>query len=127
MEEGTGLPDVRVRLQNSDIGELFVLRGDGELFGTITLSDLSDVAFDKEVDNLINAGDVARLHPPLLYIDDDLQTANKLVRDCGEHYIAVVESQEDLTFRGTLHETDLMTAYNRALVEIRHEEHNGRA
>ena len=32
-----------------------------------------------------------------------------------------------ITFRGTLHETDLMTAYNRALVEIRHEEHSGNA
>ena len=57
--------------------------------------------------------------------DDDLQTANKVIRDSGEHYIAVVENHDSMLFVGTLHETDVMLAYNRALMEVRAEEHNG--
>ena len=120
-----GLVQLRENLQRSKTGELFVLRENGELFGTITLADLADAAFDHEVDNLINAGDIARANPPLLDADDDLQTANKLIRDSGEHYIAVVENHDSMLFVGTLHETALMLAYNRALIEVRAQEHNG--
>ena len=120
-----GLVQLRENLQRSKTGELFVLRENGELFGTITLADLADAAFDHDVDNLINAGDIARGNPPLLDADDDLQTANKVIRDSGEHYIAVVENHDSMLLVGTLHETDLMLAYNRALMEVRAEEHNG--
>ena len=121
----TQLQELRAKLQASDTGELFVIKDDGELFGTITLADLSDAAFDHDVDNLINAGDVARVHPPILDLDDDLETANKVIRDSGEHYIAVVENHENMKFVGTLHETEVMSAYNKALVAARHEEHEG--
>jgi CIC family chloride channel protein len=119
---GLGLPEVRVRLLESRTGELFVINGDGRLHGTIMLSDLSDVAFDHVVDNLVNAGDVARLHPPSVLADDDLEAANKTIRDSGETHIAVVEDYETYKFVGILHERDLMAAYNRALVEARAEE-----
>ncbi|MBT5941262.1 MAG: chloride channel protein [Rhodospirillaceae bacterium] len=120
---GALLQELRSKLQASETGELFVLKENGELFGTITLADLSDAAFDHEVDNLINAGDVARVHPPILDLFDDLETANKVIRDSGEHYIAVVENHETMKFIGTLHETEVMSAYNKALVAARHEEH----
>ena len=125
VEVGAALQEIRQKLQKSDTGELFVLKDGSELFGTITLADLSEIAFDHDVDNLINAGDIARIHPPLLDVDDDLETANKVIRDSGEHYIAVVENHDNMRFVGTLHETDVMSAYNRALVEARREEHEG--
>ena len=121
----SGLEELRNKLQFSQTGELFVLGENGELCGTITLADLSDIAFDHDVDNLINAGDVARLHPPVLVQGDNLETASKVIRDSGEHFIAVVESHETMKFIGTLYETEVMSAYNRALVEVRHEEHEG--
>jgi len=118
-----GLQELRRKLQTSDTGELFVLREDGALFGTITLADLSEIAFDHDVDNLINAGDVARLHPPTLNLDDDLETAGKVFRDSGEHFIAVVENQKTMKYIGILYETVAMATYNKALVDARHEEH----
>ena len=121
----TGLKEVREKLQNSKTGELFVVKEGGELFGTITLADLSEIAFDHDVDDLINAGDVAREHPPLLDPGDDLETANKVIRNSGEHYIPVVEDHSGMKLVGTLCETDLMAAYNRALLEARREEHDG--
>jgi len=122
---GTGLQDVRQKLQHSEIGELFVLRNETELFGTITLADLSDIAFDHDVDNLINAGDVARTHPPVLDATDNLEVANRVFRESGEHYIAVVENHDNMIYVGTLYEADVLAAYNRALVETRREEHEG--
>lgn len=122
---GMGLVELRACLQKSETGELFVIRDDDQLHGTITLADLSDVAFDHDVDNLINAGDVARLHPPLLDMDDDLLAANGVLKDSGEHFIAVVENHDTMKLVGTLYETDVMAAYSRALMEAHDEEHDG--
>jgi len=120
---GVSLGELRTSLQKSIVGEIFVLRGDDELYGTVTLADLSEAAFDHDVDDLINAGDVARLHPPVLTPDDDLETALALMRDTGEEHIAVVNDTETMKFRGCVHHRDVMGAYNRALLELRHEEH----
>ena len=116
------LPQVRRELQDSAIGELFVVHADGALLGTITLADLSDAAFDHDVDDLVNAVDVARLHPPAVVIDDTLDTALRVVRENGEAHIAVVVDAPSQTFAGCLHENDVMAAYNRALVQHRREE-----
>ncbi len=119
---GLGLAEIRARLLRSPTGELFALRESGELYGTITLADLSDLAMDREMDNLINAGDVARRAPPVLEAGDDLQAANRVIRDSGEACIAVVDSLETMRFVGALRERDVMAAYNRALHEARAEE-----
>ena len=121
----TGIQEVWENLQQFETGELFLIKNDGELFGTIKLSDLSELAFDHGVDNLVNADNVARAHPPLLAADDDLLTANRVIRDTGEQYIAVVQNHNSMKFVGTLHEMALMAAYNRFLVEARREEHGG--
>ena len=121
----SSLEQLRNKLQFSETGELFVILEDGELFGTITLADLSDIAFDHNVDNLVNAGDIARINPPILDQNDDLENAKKVMQDSGEHFIAVVDNHETMKFIGVLNETDMMAAYNQALVQARHEEHEG--
>jgi chloride channel protein, CIC family len=122
IEPQANLPQVRQELQNSVIGELFVVHPDGVLFGTITLADLSDAAFDHDFDDLVNAVDVARQHPPAVVIDDTLDTALRVIRENGEAHIAVVVDAPSQTFAGCLHERDVMAAYNRALVQHRREE-----
>ncbi|MBT4464745.1 MAG: chloride channel protein, partial [Rhodospirillaceae bacterium] len=57
---GVDLPEIRNRLQTSKVGELFVVDNEGRLFGTITLADMSEFAFDPELDHLVAACDVAR-------------------------------------------------------------------
>ena len=47
-----GLQEVRRRLQGCPVGELFVIRENGELYGTLTLSDLSEQS--KELSVLAN-------------------------------------------------------------------------
>lgn len=120
---GVHLPEVRARLLDSRVGEVFVVRGDGTLLGTITLPDLSEMAFDSAFDDLITASDVARLHPPALAVNTDLETALETMRNAGEEHIAVVDSLDTRVLRGCVHERDVVMAYNRALVDNRREEH----
>ena len=118
-----GLGDLRRMLQYSSAGQFFVVGSEGELVGTLTLADLSEAAYDPSLDDLINAEDAARRSPPMLSLDDDLETALKLTRTTGERHVAVVEDLESRIFAGCLHERDAMSAYNRALLENRREEH----
>ncbi|MDH5188511.1 MAG: chloride channel protein [Rhodospirillaceae bacterium] len=121
---GVTLSGLRHRLQCSLTGELFVVGEDGRLIGTITLADLSESAFDADLDHLINASDVARLNPPMLKIGDDLEKALKLINDSGESLIAVVADDESKKLEGVVDERHVIAAYNRALLDSRHEEHD---
>lgn len=121
--EGVRLPEIRARLLQSRVGEVFVVRGDGTLLGTITLQDLSEMAFDADCDDLVTASDVARLHPPMLPVNADLQSALAAMHNAGEEHIAVVDSTDTGVLRGVVHERDVVAAYNRALVDSHREEH----
>ncbi|MBF0251485.1 MAG: chloride channel protein, partial [Alphaproteobacteria bacterium] len=116
------LAELRWRLQESPGGELFVVDEHGILIGTITFADLSEAAFDRNLDLLVNAADAARLHPPVLRGKDDLETALNRMTDTGEHTLAVVDDHDPRTFVGTVEERHVITAYNRALLKSRHEE-----
>ncbi len=113
---------VREKLLSAPYSELFVVDENGALCGTITLADLADGAFDHSLDGIVNAGDVARLHPPSLRAGDDLNAALAKMQSTGEEHLAVVESDETLKLVGFVHEIDVMLVYNRALLEARREE-----
>ena len=119
---GVNMAKLRVLLQLSRTGKLFVVDETGKLVGTITLADLSDSAFDPAMDALINAADVARRNPPVLLGDDHLETALKKMADSGESLIAVIDDREARTFLGAVEERQVMAAYTRALVRARNEE-----
>ncbi len=118
----TRLAEVRARLQRVPYGELFVIGDDGRLHGTITLADLSEAAFDSSLDDLINAEDVARPHPPVLEPGDDLGKAMRLMVGLGEEHVAVVDATDTMRLVGCVHESELLLAYNRALLRVRAEE-----
>ena len=119
---GFSLPEIRAMLQKSEAGELFVVDDNGALFGTITLADMSEFAFDPSLDTLVTASDIARRHPTILAGDDNLEAALGLMHDSGEEYIAIVEDRDSMMFLGCVREGRVMSAYNRALVEARREE-----
>lgn len=118
----TDLETLRHLLQDSTVGELFVVRDNGELHGTITLADLSDFAFDHDLDGLVNASDVARPHPPMLSRHDDIEAAVQLMDRSGESIIPVTESELDRTLVGAVTHDDVMTEFNRVLMARRREE-----
>ena len=118
----TDLETLRHLLQDSTVGEIFVVDNDGVLHGTITLPDLSEFAFDHDLDGLVNAGDVARTHPPMLTRHDDIETAVTIMDTSGETVIPVTESERDRTLIGAVTHDDVMTEFNRVLMERRREE-----
>jgi len=115
---------VRARLSNSPWSELFVTESDGKLRGTIMLSDMSEKAYQTDQDDELTAGDVVRLHPPVLTRDDDLDAALSIMRQTGEDHIAVVGDLDDMIYVGCVHQRDVMTAYNKALLRAHHEQHD---
>jgi CIC family chloride channel protein len=118
----TPLPDLRLQLQTAPYNELFVVGEDGSLFGTITLTDLDEAAFDHVLDDLVIAADVARLNPPMLQATDNMQDAITLMETVQEEHIPVVRSRYSRKLVGFVHEKDLMLAYNQALVRLHRDE-----
>ncbi len=121
---GVPLSALRDRLSRATWGELFVVNETGRLYGTITLGDCGETLFENDCDALISAADVARLHPPFLTENDNLEQALRTMRESGEDHIAVVTDKDSMIFVGCLHHRDVMNAYTQALLTIRHEEHN---
>ncbi len=119
----TDIHNIRTLLQNSKNGELFVVRDDGTLYGSISLSDLSDFAFDNTIDDLLCAVDLAHPKQSILCEDDGLEVAIKTMSETKESRIAVVKNYENLVFVGYVTKADVVIAYNKALLESRHEEH----
>ena len=114
--------ELRVALATAPYGELFVVDPSNRLFGTITLADLDEAAFDPGIQDLICAGDAARLNPPMLTVEDDLESAFNLMELRHEEHIAVVDNRVDRHLVGFIHERDVMLAYNRALVDMHRRE-----
>lgn len=120
----TPIAEIRMKLSASTTGELFVVRPTGELYGTITLHDCGTTLFDQACDDAVDAEDIARVHPPILNESDNLVDAMRIMRESGEDHIAVIRDPHTKEFSGCVHHRDVMTAYNRALLKVRHEEHN---
>ncbi len=119
---GASLDDMRHLLQSTGTRELFVVKDTGDLHGTVTLADLSDFAFQHDLDSLVNAGDVARVNPPVLNRYDDIEVAVNLMEKTKERIIAVIESTDDRKLVGAVTYGEVMTEFNRKLMERRREE-----
>lgn len=123
VNETTGLDSLRNRLRIAPLNELFVIDPDEKLVGTITLTDLGEVAFDSSRDREYTAIDLARKHPPFLEIGDGVEKAIRRFSEAEEGLLAVVDSAERMRLVGCLHERDVMRAYNQALITQQAEEH----
>jgi chloride channel protein, CIC family len=120
--ENTPLKDVRVALQSSTIGKLFVTNDDGTLLGCIKLSDLGSKAFDTSSDDATNAGSVANSHSPILSLKNDLHMVLELMNETSEEVIAIVDTMENMQFSGYITHHDVMQSYTRTLSQFRNEE-----
>jgi CIC family chloride channel protein len=82
------------------------------------------VSLDPDLDHLINARDIARLNPPMLCADDDLEDALKIMDRHHEDSLPVVNDREIRTVVGILHHKTALMAYNQALLRARADEHD---
>ena len=93
--------------------------------GKISFADIRDVAFDTDVDTLINARDAAR-KVTIIEGDDNLERALSLMDAAGEIHLPVVDNAQDLVVIGILHHNRALREYNKALLSAHAEEHDER-
>lgn len=123
--ENTSISEIRNLLRTAPHDHFFVTDATGRYVGKISFADVRDVAFDTDVDSLINARDAAR-KVTIVEGDDDLERALSLMDAAGENHLAVVDNAEDQMVIGILHHNQVLREYNRALVSAHAEEHDHR-
>ena len=97
---------------------IFVIDGDGKLSGVIEFEDLAAAALEQE-QSPINAAGIARHIAVSLKPEDDLAVA---LAHCQEHnldHIPVIRCSESREVVGEVRYTDLIRAYNAALLRAR--------
>lgn len=113
------LEEIRAKLVGVSYGELFITDKENRLIGTVTLPDLSEVAFNDIYDNVLTAEDVIREKPPVVCVGDDLEQALDVLENAAEEHIAVVDNLETMRLLGVLHERDLLLEFHRSVREAR--------
>lgn len=116
--------EIRTTVENATYGDFFVVDDDGRLVGSLTFGAMRGLALDDEIDQLINARDIARLNPPLLCADDDLEDALEVMERHHEDSLPVVDDRNSRLVVGILHQKTALIAYNKALLRARAEEHD---
>lgn len=123
--EGSSISDIRQLLRTAPHDHFFVTDAEGRYVGKISFADIRDVAFDTDVDTLINARDAAR-KVTIIEGDDNLERALFLMDAAGENHLPVVDNAQDLGVIGILHHNRALREYNKALLSAHAEEHDER-
>lgn len=102
---------------------IFVVDAERKLVGTIEFQDLADAACADPAEAPSNAAAMARRQRTALVPEDDLATAFTKCRSLQMEHIAVVRSLASMKVVGEVRQTDLIRAYNEALLRARAIEH----
>ena len=93
----------------------------GYLYGILSLDDLKSVMFEEGLDDIIVAGEICS-KDKLIYIheDDSLSVALQKMSIKGIGAIPVVEEDNDkLILKGLLRRSDIIMAYNKAIMKFK--------
>ena len=123
--ESSSISDIRHLLRTAPHDHFFVTDTKNRYVGKISFADIRDVAFDTDVDTLINARDAAR-KMTIIEGDDNLEWALSLMDAAGENHLPVVDNAQDLVVIGILHHNRALREYNKALLSAHAEEHDER-
>ncbi len=120
--EDAGPGAVLAALHDVPFGELYVVDTAGRLVGTLTLAEVDPRWLKTEASaDCPVAGAFCRRAPPMLTLDDSLETAMGMMQTRGEEHVAIVDGTESRRPVGCLHEKDVLWAYNRAMIAARAE------
>lgn len=98
---------------------IFVTSGNGTFAGTIEFEDLAEAAFDSSAQADAKALDIARKGSVVLTPGDDLAQALAQCRQQELDHIPVVRDHDSREIVGEVRYTDLIRAYNEALLRAR--------
>lgn len=115
---------VHARLHESPDGEIYVVGGDGAVGAVINYADIDDALIDRREDGPLDAGSIAQPLFDFLLPSDSLEEAQAKIAAAGRSILPVVRSRETMEICGVIGELDIARAYNRALIDLRAEEHS---
>jgi len=121
--EGITIDNIRATLQAAPEDHIFVVDHDERLIGSLSFTDIKDVAFESGLDHLINARDAARPNPAYIVADESLERALAMMDSSGLAYVPVVDNEETRRVVGILHHRRVLAEYNKVLIEVHAEEH----
>jgi CIC family chloride channel protein len=124
--ETASLGDLKRLLPTAPATGFLLVDEAGRLTGTITFADLRTIAFESGLDDLVNARDIAHAEPTYLIADDSLERALQMLESAGGNHLPVVDDTAHRRIVGILHQSDVLRAYNRALLQLQAEEHDER-
>ena len=121
--EHTTIDKVRSKLMEAPENHIFVVDTAERLIGSLSFTDIKDVAFESGLDHLINARDAARPNPAWIGADENLERALAMMDTSGLAYVPVVDAETTMRVIGILHHRRLLAEYNKALINEHAEEH----
>jgi CIC family chloride channel protein len=98
---------------------IFVVDEQQRLYGSIAFEDLADAAFEPDRADPVTARDLVHRTPVALVPQDNLETALRLCEANREEHIPVVNNNTDRKVIGEIRHSDLVLAYNHALLDAR--------
>ncbi len=108
IEESASFDEVIEHIEHSHDNTYPVIDESGTVVGTISYPQLSNAMFDKSVNQLIRAEDLAVPTNILLHPDDTVAQALDVFDNVGDDCLPVVERTSPHLFVGILRRTDLM-------------------
>ena len=121
--ENTTMKQIRQTLRDSMDDHIFVVDGEERLTGSLSFTDVKDIAFETGLDDLINARDAARPNPVFVERHESLEKVLQIMDRSGLLYIPVVDNMETMRVVGLVHHRRVLTEYNKALIDMHAEEH----
>lgn len=101
-------------LIDAKYGDVFVVDNQKKLAGIISLKDVREALVDKELVDLLIAGDLTMPVPTVLE-DDPVSIAIHKIEKYNIENVPVVKSETDRTIVGILTHHDIMQAYNKLI------------
>ncbi len=85
------------------------------LYGTISIHDIKDYIFEKDLlKNILIAGDIADTNCPVISLEDNAKTVLSIMRTCNNDQLPVTNSKKELI--GTILRKDILNEYH-AVIE----------
>ncbi|MFQ5457001.1 MAG: chloride channel protein [Myxococcota bacterium] len=106
-------------VSHSRYSDFPVLDPEGKLVGVVSFNDFREVAFEQGLEDVIVVRDLMTADVVTVSEGDDLHTALQRIGSRDIEQIPVVDSDDPGRVIGMLSRRDILTAYNKALVQLR--------
>jgi CIC family chloride channel protein len=114
---------VHTRIHESPDGEVYVVDDNNVVGAVIDYADVDNALMNREDSVPLDAAAIGQPLVDVLLPTDNLETAQEKIAATGRSTLPVVRDRVSMDLCGVLGELDIARAYNRALLQVRADEH----